>query len=202
MVIDKQRCIACTTCALACKIENNLPDSIWYNSIKNVGGEERDSPEGTYPNLKMSTYTLACQHCAAPACIAVCPVEAIIKRESDGLVVQDNENCIGCKLCVDACPYAGVRTFIEDEPIYHVDFAVGDVDAPSHTINTVEKCTFCIHRVDRGEQPACIEVCPGRARSFGDLNDPNSDVAKKLNARGHSQLLPEKGTEPSVYFLD
>jgi molybdopterin-containing oxidoreductase family iron-sulfur binding subunit len=202
MVIDKKRCIACHTCSVACKVENNLPNNVWYNQVINVGGDQRDSPSGTYPNLKMLAYTYACQHCAAPACLAVCPAEAIIKRESDGLVAQDNEKCIGCKLCITACPYTDVRTFIESEPTYHIDFAVGDIDAPSHTIGTVEKCTLCMHRVDRGEQPACIEVCPGRARTFGDINDSNSDVSKKIASREYSQLLIEKGTSPSVYFLE
>jgi molybdopterin-containing oxidoreductase family iron-sulfur binding subunit len=202
MIIDKKRCVACATCALACKIENNIPNGIWYNRVINVGGDQRDSPSGTYPNLTMSTYTLACQHCEAPACVAVCPVEATFKREADGLVIQDNEKCIGCKLCLTACPYEGVRVFLEDEPAYHIDIAVGDAEAPSHTINTVEKCTFCLHKVDRGEQPACIDVCPGRARIFGDLNDPQSEAATKLAARNHSQLLPEKGTNPSIYILD
>jgi molybdopterin-containing oxidoreductase family iron-sulfur binding subunit len=202
MLIDIKRCIACATCAVACKVENNLPNDLWYNRVINVGGDERDSPAGTYPDLTMSAYTFACQHCEAPACLAVCPAEAIIKREEDGLVVQDNEKCIGCKLCINACPYTGVRTFIEDEPAYYLGFPIGDVGAPSHTANTVEKCTFCLHRVDRGEQPACIDVCPGRARIFGDLNDPGSDIAQKLAARQHKQLLPEKGTNPSVYFLE
>jgi molybdopterin-containing oxidoreductase family iron-sulfur binding subunit len=202
MLIDTKRCIACATCAVACKIENNLPNDLWYTQVVNVGGAERDAPEGTYPNLKMSTFTLACQHCESPACLAVCPVGAIVKREKDGIVTQDNEACIGCRLCMGACPYDGVRTYLEGEPVFYIDFAVGDVDAPSHTANKVEKCTFCAHRIDRGEEPACIDVCPGRARIFGDLNDLGSPIATKLASRSSKQLLPEKGTNPSIFLLE
>lgn len=200
MAIDTQRCIACDSCVVACKVENNLPNGIWYNSVFAFNGGKKGIPIGSFPNLELSNATLACQHCEMPACLVVCPVQAITKRE-DGLVAQDNEKCIGCKLCLTACPYTGVRTYIEEEPAYHIDFAVGDMDAPTHTVNTVEKCTFCIHRIDRGEEPACCNVCPGRARIFGDLNDPESEISKKLVSREHSQLLPEEGTNPSVYFL-
>lgn len=200
MLIDTKRCIACYTCAVACKVENNLPNDIWVNQIVNVGGDQRDAPSGVYPKLEMSTYTLACQHCASPSCVAVCPTGSTYKRE-DGVVMQDNETCIGCKLCLDACPYQTVRVFLETEPKYHIDHAMGDAAAPAHHMNTVDKCTFCAHKLDRGEQPACIDVCPGRARTFGDLNDPSSDIAKKLAARDSEQLKASAGTNPSVYLL-
>ncbi len=201
MLIDEKRCIACTTCVMACKIENNLPVDVLWNRAIHVGGTERDSPEGTYPDLKMSAYTLACQHCKSPACAAVCPTGAAYKREADGIVMQNADVCIGCKLCLEACPYEGVRTFLAGEPRYHLDFAVGGIGIPGHQENTVEKCTFCSHRIDRGEQPACIPVCPGRARFFGDINDPQSEVSQILSRRDFRQLQVESKTEPSVYLI-
>jgi molybdopterin-containing oxidoreductase family iron-sulfur binding subunit len=149
----------------------------------------------------MSYYTLACQHCDMPACLAVCPANAITKR-GDGIVAQDNEKCIGCKLCITACPYTGVRIFIEGEPQFSLDFAIGDADALLHYPNVAEKCQFCAHRIDRGDRPACVDICPAQARYFGDLDDSESEVSKILELRSYHQLLPEKGTGPNVYFLD
>ena len=94
-----------------------------------------------------------------------------------------------------------MRVLLEDEPEYVVDFALGDWDAPAHKAHTVEKCTFCAHRIDRGEKPACMELCPGRARYWGDLDDPNSEISKAIASRKWEQLNPEAGTEPSVYYL-
>jgi molybdopterin-containing oxidoreductase family iron-sulfur binding subunit len=187
---------------MTCKVENNLPEGVWWNTARTEGGANRYAPGGTYPDgLFITFYTLACQNCDNPACVAVCPVGAISKRE-DSLVVQDNEACIGCKLCLTACPYEGVRTFVDGEPKFSLDFAVGDIDALAHYPNVVEKCQLCVHRIDRGELPACVEICPAQARYFGDLDDPQSDVAKVVASRSSHQLLLEKGTSPNVYFLD
>jgi molybdopterin-containing oxidoreductase family iron-sulfur binding subunit len=201
MVIDTKRCIGCHTCAVACKLENNQPDGKWWNRTLTVGGESMDTPAGIFPNVQMGFITLACQHCENPACIKVCPVGATYKDEATGVVRQDYDKCIGCRYCMVACPYNGVRQFNWEEPVYATGFPVGSADAPVHQQSTVEKCTFCAHRLAKGEIPFCIDVCPGRARHFGDLNDPASEVSQLLLKRAHFQLLPEKGTNPSVYFL-
>jgi len=201
MVIDTKRCIGCHTCAMACKVENNLPDKNWWNRVLTIGGEGMDTPEGVWPNLAMSYITLACQHCENPACVKACPVGATYKREEDGVVIQDYDKCIGCRMCLAACPYTGVRVFNWEEPKHQVGFPIGDANVPAHQKHTVEKCTLCAHRLARGEEPACIEACPVRARHFGDFNDPESEVSQLLLKRGHFQLLPEKETNPSVYFL-
>lgn len=166
-----------------------------------VGGENLDSPEGTYPSLKMMNITVACQHCDNPACVKVCPVGATYQDPETGVVRQDYDKCIGCRMCMAACPYTGVRSFNWEEPQYHLDFAVGDADVSPHQKHTVEKCTFCWHRLAKGVQPACVEVCPARARHFGDLNDPESEVSKLIRNREYMQLLPERDTHPSVYYL-
>ena len=201
MVIDTKRCMACNSCAVACKIENNLPNNIWWNRVMTAGGEDLDSPEGTYPHLKMMNITVACQHCDNPACVKVCPVGATYQDPETGVVRQDYDKCIGCRMCMAACPYTGVRSFNWEEPQYHLDFAVGDADVSPHQKHTVEKCTFCWHRLAKGVQPACVEVCTARARYFGDLNDPESEVSKLIRDREYMQLLPERDTHPSVYYL-
>ena len=182
MVIDMRRCFGCKSCAVACKCENNVPDTVWWNTVKTVGGEVDDTPAGESPDqLSMHFFTYACQHCDEPACAEVCPTGATVKRE-DGIVTIDWEECIGCKSCITACPYEGVRTYVE-EPSYYLDFATGDADVPPHKAGVVEKCTFCAHRVDRGEEPACVYLCRARARHWGDLDDPESDVSKLLRER-------------------
>ena len=108
----------------------------------------------------------------------VCPVGATYKDPETGVVRQDYDKCIGCRMCMAACPYTGVRSFNWEEPKYPVDHAVGDADVPKHQKHVVEKCTFCYQRLAREEVPACMELCPARARHFGDFDDPDSEVSK------------------------
>lgn len=201
MVVDTKRCIGCNTCAVACKIENNLPSNIWWNRALTDGGDSPDTPSGVFPNLKMDFLTLQCQHCENPACVKVCPVGATYKDPETGVVRQDYDKCIGCRMCMAACPYTGVRSFNWEEPQHVVPHALGDVDVPVHQKHVVEKCTFCWHRLAKGLEPACLETCPGRGRFFGDLNDPDSEVSKLIREREYKQLLPDEGTKPSVYYL-
>lgn len=201
MVIDTKRCIGCQTCAMVCKVENNLPDDIWWNRILTVCGDNVDRSEGASNRLKMIYITLACQHCENPLCVQACPSGATFKREEDGLVMQDVDKCIGCRYCADACPYRGVRPFNEQEPRHLIGFQVGDADAPHHKKHTVGKCTLCAHRISRDLKPACIEVCTARARHFGDFKDPESTVSQLILKRTYFQLRADKGTDPSVYFL-
>jgi len=202
MVIDVKRCVACSTCVTGCKVENNLPQNMWWNRVVNEGGENPDSPSGTYEkrDLKMSSYTLACQHCSNPACVAVCPAGATWKDEETGIVLSDTEKCIGCGMCLEACPY-DVRTLQDGEPAFYADFGFGAAAAPKHVAGTVEKCTLCHHRVTEGDMPFCVEVCPGRARVFGDLDDPESEVAKLVASGKTEALMAEAGTEPNVYLM-
>ena len=98
MLVDTKRCIACNSCAVACKVENNLPKDIWWNRVMTVGGPHMDAPAGTYPNLEMYNVTVACQHCENPACVKVCPVGATYKDPETGVVRQDYDKCIGCRI--------------------------------------------------------------------------------------------------------
>ena len=207
MVIDTRRCIGCNTCAVACKQANNLPNGIWWNRVLTKGGAIVDSPSGDYPApgeraaMKMEFIPINCQHCENPQCVKVCPVGATWKDAETGIVRQDYDKCIGCRMCMAACPYTGVRSFNWEEPKYYMDFALGDADTPKHQKHTVEKCTYCWHRIARGEEPACMQLCIGRARFWGDLDDPTSAASQKLQGREYYQLLPEKGTKPNVYYL-
>lgn len=201
MVIDKKLCIGCQTCATACKVANNTPKGIWWNRVLTDGGPTLDTASGVYPDCHLDYIPIGCQHCENPACVKVCPVGATWKDPETGIVRQDYDKCIGCRMCMSACPYTGVRSFNWEEPAFALDFATGDVDAPGHQRHTVEKCTFCYQRIARGEVPACMELCPGRARFWGDLDDPESEVSKLIASREYKQLLPEEGTKPSVYYL-
>lgn len=199
--IDTIRCVGCHTCSIACKIKNNLPDDVIWNRVLTNGGASMDTASGTFPNLSKEYVTVACQHCENPACVKVCPVGATFKDPDTGAVRQDYDKCIGCRMCIAACPYTGVRSFNWDEPTHSIGFAVGDTDAPEHQKHTVEKCTMCWHRLARGEEPTCVEACLAKARHWGDLDDPNSEISKLIASREYKQLLPEEGTKPSVYYL-
>ena len=205
IVVDKKRCIGCWSCSVACKLENNLPDQAWWNTVITDGGTNPMTPSGSYddPTNMTQNYTVFhCMHCDTPACVEVCPAGATWKDEETGIVMQDVEVCIGCEACLAACPYEGARTKLEEEPKWRVDFPVGAVNAPAHIAGKVEKCTMCAHRVLEGGIPACVEGCPGRAMFFGDLNDPESDVSKLLAEREYYVLNAEAGTGPNMYYLD
>ena len=214
MAIDLNRCFGCQACASACKVANNLPRDLVYNVVYTKtdddystlglstlkGALTNDVAGGNYPDCTLSFLPFQCQHCEKPACLDVCPTGATQKRE-DGIVWVDPELCIGCESCIKACPYEGVRTLISDEASCYLDVVVGEFDAPAHKAGTVEKCTFCYNLIDRGEVPACMQLCPGRARYWGDLDDPESEVAKAIEGRETLRLFEEAGTEPNVYYL-
>ena len=189
--MNNKNCYGCKTCSIACKSNKQLNEGVLLRKVSCI---RQDSP------VDVSFLSMSCNHCEDPACVKACPVEAYTKLDS-GIVKQDHDKCIGCRMCIAACPYTGVRSFNWQEPAYPMDFAVGDVDVPAHQKHVVEKCTFCYQRQARGEVPACMDLCPARARYWGDLDDPDSDVSKLIREREYMQLLPEKGTKPSTYYL-
>ena len=200
MAIDLSRCIGCNTCAVACKVSNNLPKDVWWNVVHTEGRDFADTSKGTYGGeMQLSWLPVNCMHCENAVCEEVCPTGATVKRD-DGIVTVDEETCIGCKSCMEACPY-DVRRLIENKPEYYLELPIGDPAAKSHKGGTVEKCDFCAGRIDRGEKPACMELCPGRARYWGDLDDPESEVSQFLSGRNATVLLEEEGTSPSVYYV-
>lgn len=173
MVIDLRRCIGCHSCSVACKAENDVPLGVFRSWVKVV-------LKGRYPNVSKAFLPSLCNNCEDPICLKNCPVEATYQRE-DGIVMVDPHRCIGCKYCMASCPY--------------------DVRYVNPLKRIVQKCTFCHHRVDTGLLPACVETCLGRARIFGDLNDPNSEISQVLGSNPVQVLKPEMGTDPRVYYI-
>ncbi|WP_139650956.1 4Fe-4S dicluster domain-containing protein [Raoultibacter phocaeensis] len=204
MVIDLEKCVGCDSCTVACKAENRTPPGITYNIVL-------EQETGTYPNVRIESVPRPCMQCKNAPCVAVCPVQATY-RGADGIVVIDSNRCIGCKYCIAACPY-GARSADEGESYEGEMQAAEQVVVPEYgmdrgtrgkyraTYGTARKCTFCAHRIARGESPACCETCVGDARLFGDLDDPESTVAKLAASPRAFRLKEELGTEPSVYYL-
>ena len=192
MTIDLARCVGCYSCAMACKAENTTSSGVWWNKVLSI-------EEGEYPK---PTSAIACMHCDNAPCVAVCPVGATYRR-ADGIVIQDKDKCIGCQRCIAACPY-GARSFLDTYRSYYPDQGPSPQErfgAALHKAGTVEKCGFCAHLVDAGQEPACVQACPASARAFGDLDDRNSVVAKAIAVRKGEQLQADKGTRPKVYYL-
>ena len=213
LVIDVGACIGCRTCQLACKEENNIPDTIsppWIEVFEVKTGQSvtgEPSPEDI-KNGATTSYTksplegrwylpVACNHCDNPPCVKVCPVGATYK-DKDGIVLIDYDKCIGCRFCVVACPYSA-RRFNLYKPEVPGDKVNPSV--PVRPLGVVEKCTFCVHRTRRGILPRCVEVCPVRARHFGNLNDPESEVSQLLKSNPHFRLLEELNTSPNLRYI-
>ena len=194
MVIDLERCVGCHSCAMACKCENGTSKGVLW-------GKVLEKEIGTYPSAKRLWVPVLCNHCKTPACVEVCPSGATTQR-ADGIVTVDQDKCIGCRYCMIACPY-NIRGFLDSVDSYFEEATTPyeEVMYAKWQAGTVVKCTFCVHRVDEGLEPRCVLTCPAEARTFGDLDDPNSEVSKLIRERGGSTLRSEMGTEPSVYYL-
>ena len=204
MVIDLGACIGCDTCTVACKQENNLPTGVAWTQLITVDSfnknENIQNLRRNYPHVKQDFLPLSCQHCVDGPCVDVCPTSATFRRPEDGIVMQDPSLCIGCRYCMVVCPFTTVRIYSDSQPSFTLPFPTGG-NPIGHRANTVEKCTFCAHRIEQGKQPACVEACPTQARIFGDLIDPESEVSELLRSKPHFRLLIDKATEPSVYYL-
>jgi Fe-S-cluster-containing dehydrogenase component/formate-dependent nitrite reductase membrane component NrfD len=171
--IDLRKCIGCHACTIACKAEHQIPVGVNRCWVKTV-------EKGTFPETRRFFFPVLCNQCDEAPCARICPTNALFKRR-DGIVDLNGESCIGCRACMEACPYD--QLFI---------------DPNTHT---AEKCNFCANRVENRLQPACVSVCPTECRIFGDLDDPASEVARIVEREAFMVRKPEKGTGPKVFYL-
>ncbi len=173
-VIDNRRCIGCHACSTACKQENEVPLGVYRTWVKYVD-------KGAFPHARRTFQVTRCNHCANPPCVRICPVTAMYQRH-DGIVEFDPDVCIGCKACLQACPYDAI----------YVDPATG----------TAAKCHYCAHRTDLGLEPACVVVCPTQAIISGDLDDPASAISQLVARETVTVRKPEQGTAPKLFYID
>lgn len=173
MAVDLRKCIGCQACTVGCVMENAVPEDN-FRTVVSTYEVHRNGVSDTYMLPRL------CNHCAEPPCVPVCPVGATFQMEG-GAVVVDASRCVGCGYCVQACPY--------------------DARFINPRTQTADKCTFCMHRVEAGLLPACVETCVGGARVFGDLNDPDSAVSRIVNSEPVKVLRPEMATRPQVFYV-
>ena len=173
-VIDNRKCIGCHACTTACKSEHQVPVGVNRTWVKQV-------EKGEFPNTRRLFSVMRCNHCTDAPCVEICPTESLYFRE-DGIVDFDKDRCIGCKSCMQACPY---------DALY--------IDPETHT---AAKCNYCSHRVDVGLEPACVNVCPEEAIISGDMDDPNSKITTLLSRQQVKVRKPEKGTVPNLFYID
>jgi len=173
-VIDQRKCIGCHACTVACKAENEVPLGGFRTWVKYV-------EKGTFPQVRRHFTVLRCNHCDAAPCVEICPVNALHKRP-DAIVDLDRDLCIGCRACMQACPY--------DALYFHADKGVA------------EKCHYCAHRTEIGLEPACVIVCPAEAIVSGDVSDPTSKIARLIAEEPTSRRRLDKGTRPRVWYVD
>lgn len=173
-VVDNRSCIGCHACSTACKSENEVPLGVYRTWVKYT-------ETGAFPNTQRHFQVTRCNHCANPPCARICPTAAMYQRD-DGIVEFDSEACIGCKACMQACPYDAI----------HIDPSSG----------TAAKCHYCAHRIEVGLEPACVVVCPTHAIIAGDLDDPSSEIARVVAREKVSVRKPEQGTAPKLFYID
>ena len=211
MVIDLKTCVGCQTCTVSCKVENFVPPGVFWNDVY-------DYEVGEYPNVRRFFLPVPCQHCKNPACKEVCPTGATVQRE-DGIVYVDYDKCLGCGYCEVACPYRARKIYKKKAYYYGQPTPYDDFPAKlrasyqRHKTGTASKCTFCMSRLDKAVKeertigvdfeatPACVNSCIAKARYFGDLENPDSEISRLIRERKGFRLLEELGTDPSVYYL-
>lgn len=198
MVIDTRRCYGCLACVAACKAANATPPGHFRCKVK-IG------EKGKFPNSTQTFLPTLCNHCEDAPCINVYPTGASY-RDKDGVVRVDAEKCIGCQMCMNACPYDARSFFSDPNPTYWKEDGKGPDEYEKmrykeHKYNTPDKCDFCVDRRAQGLPPACVATCAGKARIFGDMDDPNSEISKVIKKYHPKPLNPELKTKPHVLYI-
>ena len=196
LVIDSSRCTGCYACLVACKSENSTAPGVFWIRI-----EEKES--GEYPKVSRTYTPMLCMQCGEMPCAQGCPTEAFTKDET-GVILIDRNKCIceHAKPCIGACPF-GALTVNDSKKSYFPEFLTPfEKEAyESHPQGALEKCDLCYHRITNGRQPACVQSCPTRAILFGDLEEPESDLAQLVSSGKAAPLNPELKVDPSVFYL-
>lgn len=221
MVIDRQRCVGCGSCSIACRAENNVSEGVyWSHKITETSG--------VFPNVRFHYLPTLCNHCTNAPCVRGCPTMAMHKIEN-GITMHDPKKCIGCRYCMINCPYGVIYFNWKDNHQFWKDdrsLIKGATSSPAQMVRAaggkgtpyynpknssktpdirpkgvVEKCTFCEHRVREGLLPNCVEACPADARIFGDLEDPDSNVNQLLGKFRPYRLKESLGTDPAVFYI-
>lgn len=178
IAFDLDRCLGCHACVVACRQENHLPPGSSRGKVLRIGPSKVSSGKDQY--LEMYFLPVLCQHCENPRCVQVCPTGAAVQRK-DGVVLIDKGHCIGCRFCVTACPYG--QCYYNEEDV-------------------IEKCTLCADLTDKGEKPACVKVCMARCISYGDLDDPDSEISKVIKKAGeNAHTFMDSGNKPTVRYI-
>jgi Fe-S-cluster-containing dehydrogenase component len=172
MVLDSSRCVGCEACVVACKNENAVPEGRYRDWVV-------QESRGRFPDLQLTIRSERCNHCSDAPCIANCPVGSSYYRE-DGTVQIDRSKCTGCRACIASCPYDARYL---------------------HPKGYVDKCSLCVHRLDRGQPTACQQVCPTSAIAVGDALDPDSEVARRMRRSSLTVVSPEAATRPNVMYV-
>ncbi|MEL6989703.1 MAG: 4Fe-4S dicluster domain-containing protein, partial [Bacteroidota bacterium] len=173
-IIDNRKCIGCHACTTACKSEHEVPVGVNRTWVKQV-------EKGSFPDTRRLFSVMRCNHCTDAPCVSICPTSALHYRK-DGIVDFDKDRCIGCKSCMQACPY---------DALY--------IDPDTHT---AAKCNYCANRIDVGLEPACVNVCPEHAIISGDMENPETEIAQLLAQQAVKVRKPEKGTVPNLFYID
>lgn len=206
MVIDLRKCVGCQTCTIVCKQTNNLPPGVFWRKVV-------DCETGTYPDVQRTFLPMGCMHCGEPPCLDVCPTTATYKR-ADGIVDINYDICVGCAYCVVACPYQARTLIMENTPYFPTGFTPPEaLQANPARVGVATKCNFCLPRIESGlaqglrpgidfdASPACVGSCIANALHFGDLDDPDSNVARMIREHRTERISEEVGTDPSVYYI-
>lgn len=205
MVIDMRKCVdGCVKCIDVCHVTHNVPEFdnpkdeikwIWKSDYAKVFPSK--SQQFVSAETKQKPFLTMCNHCADPPCVMACPTGATFKRK-DGIVEMDFHRCIGCRFCMAACPY-GSRSFNWRDPRPAIENITPEY--PTREKGVVEKCNFCSERLAKGQQPACVEACPEKVLTFGNLYDKKTEIRQILKDNPTIQRKPELGTNPSVFYI-